>query len=323
MLRWTYAFLVALFCILPALAADTLIVANNGANSVSIIDTLTGQWLGALLVGRGPHEVALSSDGHTAYVAESGSPENQGNSVAVIDVAKRRFKTRFTVSDCKMPHDLRVSHDGKRLWVVCAPTQTVVEMDASSGKHRQTWKTNVDGGWMLEVSPDENTLLVAHLEGGGISFIDHRSSAVKFVPTAQGEMAFDITPNGKEVWAANSQKNSLTVIDVASRKVATQFELPGEHPVRLKFTPDGKLALIPLSEQKKLLLYEVPSRKLLQTIDLPATPKVTAVSKDGRRAYIGSPDSDQVMVVDLENKRVLESIKVGKQPDGVAVAGGR
>jgi YVTN family beta-propeller protein len=49
---------------------------------------------------------------------------------------------------------------------------------------------------------------------------------------------------------------------------------------------------------------------------------VTALSKDGRRAYIGSPDSDQVMVVDLESKRVLPSIKVGKQPDGVAVAGG-
>src|SRR5262245_35821773 len=101
--------LISLFCTLLASAADTLIVANNGANSVSIIDTLTGQWLGALSVGRGPHEVAVSRDGRTAYVAESGSPENHGNSVAVIDVAKRRFKTRFTLTDCQMPHDLRVS----------------------------------------------------------------------------------------------------------------------------------------------------------------------------------------------------------------------
>lgn len=323
MLRWTHLFLFALFCVPIAFAADTLVVANNGANSVSVIDTLTGQWLAALSVGRGPHEVAIARDGRTAYVAESGSPEQHGDSIAALDLGKRRFKARFRVQDCKMPHDLRISRDGKRLWVACAPTQTVVEIDANSGKHRQTWKTNVDGGWMLEVSPDESTLLVAHLEGGGISFIDRQSGAVKFVPTAPGEMAFDITPDGKEVWAANSQKNSLTVIDVPARKVAAQFALPGEHPIRLKFTPDGKLALIPLSEQKKLLLYEVQSRKLLQTLDLPATPKVTAVSRDSRRAYIGSPDSDQVMVVDLENKKVLQSIKVGKQPDGVAVAGGR
>lgn len=321
--RFACALLLALFCVPIAFSADTLVVANNGANSVGIIDTLTGQWLAALSVGRGPHEATISRDGRTAYVAESGSPESHGNSIAVIDVAKRRFKTRFVLSDCKMPHDLRVSRDGKKLWIACAPTQSVVEIDANSGRHRQTWKTNVDGGWMLEVSPDENTLLVAHLEGGGVTFIDRQSGAVKFVPTAQGEMAFDITPNGKEVWAANSQKNSLTVIDVPARKVAAQFPLPGEHPIRLKFTPDGKLAVIPLSEQKKLLLYDVQARKLLETIDLPATPKVTAVSKDGKRAYIGSPDSDQVMVVDLESRRVVQSIKVGKQPDGVSVAAGR
>jgi YVTN family beta-propeller protein len=322
MLRFAYAFLSVSLCMPLSFAADTLVVANNGANSVSIIDTLTGQWLAALSVGRGPHEVAISRDGRTAYVAESGSPESHGNSIAVLDLAKRRFKSRFQVADCQMPHDLRVSRDGKRLWIACAPTQTVVEIDANSGRHRQTWKTKVDGGWMLEVSPDENTLLVAHLEGGGVSFIDRQSGAVKFVPTAEGEMAFDITPNGKEVWAANSQKNSLTILDVTARKVLTQFALPGEHPVRLKFTPDGKLALIPLSTGNKLLLYDVQARKLLETIDLPATPKVTAVSKDGKRAYIGGPDSDQVMVVDLESRKVLQSIKVGKQPDGVAVAGG-
>jgi YVTN family beta-propeller protein len=318
MLRLIWALLIAVSTSLSALA-DTLVVVNNGANSVSIIDTLTGQWLAALSVGRGPHEVAISRDGRSAYVAESGSPENYGTSVAVLDLAKRRFKSRFQVTDCKMPHDLRVSRDGKRLWIACAPTQTVVEMDANSGKHLKTWKTGADGGWMLEVSPDENTLLVAHLEGGGISFIDRRSGTVKFLRTAQGEMAFDVTPNGKEVWAANSQNNRLTVVDAAEKKELTQFALAGQTPVRLKFTPDGKIALIPLSSEKKLLLYDVQSRKLMAAIELPAAPKVTAVSKDGRRAYIGSPESDQVMVVDLENRKVLEPIKVGKQPDGVAV----
>lgn len=319
MLRFACAFLFGLVAISTSFSADTLVVANNGANSVSLIDTQTGQWLAALSVGRGPHEVAVSSDGRYAYVAESGSPANYGNSIAVLDLAKLRFKARLRVADCQMPHDLRVSRDRKLLWVVCAPSQTVVELDANSGRHRKTWKTGVEGGWMLEVSPDENTLLVAHLEGGGISFIDRRSGESKFVATAKGEMAFDVTPNGKEVWAANSQNHRLTIIDAVTRKELAQLPLDGKGPVRLKFTLDGRLAVIPAGD-KKLLLYDVASRKLAATVDLPATGKVTAVSKDGKRAYLSSPGTDQVMVVDLENKRVLESIKVGKQPDGVAVA---
>ncbi|MCI0352310.1 MAG: hypothetical protein L0Z53_23070 [Acidobacteriales bacterium] len=312
------AILIAGFLMTVSASADTLVVANNGANSVSVIDTQTGQWLSALSVGRGPHEVAIAGDGRHAYVAESGSPDNYGNSIAVLDLTKRRFKARFRVADCQMPHDLRVSRDGKLVWIACGPTQTVVELDANSGRHRKTWKTGVDGGWMLEVSPDERTLLVAHLEGGGISFIDRRSGESKFVATSKGEMAFDITPNGKEVWAANSQNHLLTIIDAATRKQLAQFPLEGESPVRLKFTPDGKLAAIPAGNNK-LLLYDVSSRKLSATIDLPARGKVTAMSKDGKRAYLSSPGTDQVMVVDLESKKALESIKVGKQPDGVAV----
>lgn len=300
-----------------ALSAEMLVVANNAENTVSLIDTGSNKILATIPVGAGPHEIAVSRDGRYAYVAESGSPEKHGDSIAVLDLKKRNLKARFKVQDCEMPHDLRVSRNGNRLWVVCAPKQTVVELDAKSGRHRKTWKTGVEGGWMLEVSPDEKTLLVAHLEGGGVTFIDRQSGAVKFVPTAKGEMAFDVTPDNKEVWAANSQNSQVTVLDAAGKQAVTQFALPGNSPVRLKFTPDGRLAVIPAA--KKLLLLDVKSRTLVETIDLPASPKVTAVTKDGKRAYLSSPGSNEVMVVDLEKRKVLESIKVGRQPDGVAV----
>lgn len=318
-MRIIFAFAVVLLLGHISASADMLVVANNADNTISLIDTRSTQTLANIPVGAGPHEIAVSRDGRYAYVAESGSPEKHGDSIAVLDLKNRNFKARFKVQDCQMPHDLRVSRDGSLLWVACAPTQSVVELDAKSGGHRKTWKTGVEGGWMLEVSPDEKTLLVAHLEGGGVSFIDRRSGAVKFVPTTTGEMAFDATPDGKEVWAANSQSHKLTVIDSDQNKKLTEFALAGEAPVRLKFTSDGKLALISMGRARKLLLYDVQSRKLVGTIDLPASAKVTAVSKDGKRAYMSSPGSDRVMVVDVVKRKVLESIKVGRQPDGVAV----
>jgi YVTN family beta-propeller protein len=42
------------------------------------------------------------------------------------------------------------------------------------------------------------------------------------IPTSRGRArreGFDLSPDGKEIWAANAQDSTVTVIDVASKKV--------------------------------------------------------------------------------------------------------
>ena len=190
------------FCLLAvslgSLSANavTLLVANNGENTVALIDDKTGAVLKTLPTGEGPHEIAVSRDGRFAYVADSGAPTKPGNTITVIDLAKRGLAGKFTLGE-HQPHDLRVSSDGKRLWAACAPTQSVVEVDTATGQITRTWKTGVDGGWMLMASSDDRTVSVAHLEGGGLSLIDVASGKVTRVVTPKGEMGFDVAPDGQ------------------------------------------------------------------------------------------------------------------------------
>jgi DNA-binding beta-propeller fold protein YncE len=63
------AVVVSLFGLALPASADTLVVLNKSEHTASLIDPESGKTLAKLPVGRGPHEVIVSSDGHTAYVS--------------------------------------------------------------------------------------------------------------------------------------------------------------------------------------------------------------------------------------------------------------
>ena len=39
------------------------------------------------------------------------------------------------------------------------------------------------------------------------------------IPVGRGAEGFDVSPNGKEIWAANAQDGTVSIIDNASKKV--------------------------------------------------------------------------------------------------------
>ncbi len=300
---------------LPA-KAGTLLIANNGENTVALVDDQTGALLKTLPTGEGPHEIAVSPDGRFAYIADSGAPTKPGNTITVINLGKREAAGKFTLGE-HQPHDLRVSADGRRLWVASAPTQSAVEVDTVTGAVTRTWKTGVDGGWMLAASSDDRQVFVAHLEGGGLSLIDLASGEVTRAVTPKGEMGFDVAPDGREVWAANSENSQVSVVDARTGKILSTFPSAGQSPVRLKFTPDGKRVLVPTAD-KKLIVFDAAQRRPVATVELEFRPKAIAVSGDGKEAFIGHPSEDRVSVVDLSSLKVVRIIRTGKRPDGVA-----
>ncbi len=64
------------------------------------------------------------------------------------------------------------------------------------------------------------------------------------VPAGQGCEGFDVSPDGKELWAANARDATVTIIDVAAKKAVQTLPISVKGANRLKFTPDGKRVLI-------------------------------------------------------------------------------
>lgn len=297
------------------LRADVLVVASSGASHVTLIDPASGTKLAEVAVGKGPHEVTASADGRFAWVADSGA-----TTVTLVDLEKRSAVRTLQLKDCG-PHDLALPRSGAPLVITCARQQTLLEIDPWTGEEVKRHALDVEGAWMTSVSRDGARAFTANLEGGGMTAVDRKSGRVTNIKTSEGEMAMDVTPDGRQVWLANSKTSKVTVVDAKTLKVLHTFEAGAESPSRLRFTPDGKRAVMTFGLAKKVGVYDVATRKAVQWVEIDSGSKVLTISPDGRNAAVSAPHKDAVMILDLVSGKMRAKIDVAGKPDGVAWAG--
>lgn len=129
-----------------------------------------------------------------------------------------------------------------------------------------------------------------------------------------------MSPDGKEIWAANSHDGTVSIIDVAGRKVTQTLDLHTKFANRLKFTPDGKLALISDLGTGDLVVLDAAAPREIKRMSLGHGAAGILLAPNGSRAYVAlSPDS-YIAIVDLKTLSVTGRIETGKGPDGMAWA---
>jgi YVTN family beta-propeller protein len=328
--------LVALFvlsCAAPAAPASsggTLLVLNKSDHEVAIVDPASRKVVAKLPTGRGPHEVAVSPDGRLAYVANYGAhglfrpgetPKFEpGASLTVVDLEKRAVRATYDLTPHAQPHGISVSRDGRLVWVTVEGSQSVLELEAASGKILRSWKTGQEVSHMLVPTPDERKLYVANIGSGSVTVVDRASGAVKSVPTGAGAEGVDVSPDGREVWVTNRGANTVSVLDTKTDVVAATLESGGKFPIRIKFTPDGRQAWVSNAMSNAVAVFDVASRKPVGTIEVGAVPVGILITPDGKRAYVANTNANQVTAIDVAARRVLGTFSTGTEPDGMAWA---
>lgn len=287
--------------------AGVLAIAYMDESRVALVDGSTYQTLATLETGRSPHEVRVSPDGRRAYVAA-------GKTITAVDLKSRTVKATFDLGSYSA-HDIRVSRDGRRIWAACAGAQAILELDSETGKTLRTYKTEQEGSWFVEVTPDERKLYTPNLEGKSVSVIDRATGRVKVIRFAHPVYGIDISPDGKEVWVSG---RDLAVIDTAADEVTATVKTPEAATGRIRLTADGKRVVVALL--KKLAVFDVKTRRLIVETELGASPKVLALSGDGRRAFLTNPVDHSVSVVDIVAGKLLATFQTGKKPDGIGWA---
>jgi YVTN family beta-propeller protein len=136
----------------------------------------------------------------------------------------------------------------------------------------------------------------------------------------RGAEGFDVSPNGKELWAANAQDGTISILDLTTRKVVQTLPANVMGANRLKFTPDGKLALVSSLRDADLAVFDVSARRELKRVKIGRGAAGIQMEPNGARAFVACTPDDYVVVVDLKTLAVTGHIDAGKQPDGMAWA---
>lgn len=297
---------------------DVLVVANQGDNTVHLVEAATGRNL-AVFQTPMPHEVAVTRDGRWAVVTNyraQGTPP--GHTLQVIDVPALKIARTIELGTYTAPHDVEFLPGDSLLAVTSETTQNIVLVDFAAGTVRKALPTGAAGSHMLAFPADGRRIFSANIPGGTATEIDVATgAAVRTYAFAPGTEGIGVTPDGRHLWLSSLAQGSTAVFDTRTGERVATVATPG-HPYRITITPDGKKALIPAPQQDLLRVIDLATRAE-ETIAVPGGPGGPVVAADGRTVYLPLMGPNQVGVVDLVEKKLIRTLPTGAGPDGIGI----
>jgi YVTN family beta-propeller protein len=316
------ALIVAAFSSAPAAQGigPRLVVLNKEDATLVTVDPSTGKVLGRVPTGEGPHEVIVSADGRTAFVGNYGGAGGPGNTISVIELGAMKELRRFDVSPLRRPHGVYFA-DGK-VYFTAETNRIVARYDPASNQIDWLFGTGQASTHMVWVSPDATRMYTANIGGDSISIIERGATAQAWnqtvIPVGKGPEGFDVSPDGRELWAAHSGDGRVSIINLEQKKVVGTIDLQTKRSNRLKFTPDGRLALVSDLDAGEVLVIDVATRKVTKHITLGKMVEGILLQPDGARAYVAVNGDNYIAVIDLKTLTVTGRLETGKGPDGMA-----
>lgn len=293
----------------------------NKEGSLAIVDPGSRKVIARVKTGDSPHETAASTDGMLAFVSNYGTAQQPGNTLTVISLPTQQEVHRVDLGALRRPHGLYFA-SGK-LYFTCEQNKVIGRYDPSTNTVDWILGTGQGTTHMVMLSKDENTIFTANITGDSISIFNRAGAAdwnQTVVPVGKGPEGFDVSPDGTELWAAQSRDGGVSIIDIAAKKVKATFSVQTKRSNRLKFTPDGKLVLITDLDAGDLLILERATRKELKRMPVGKQPAGILVEPGGARAYVAVTGDNNVAVIDLKKLELEARIQTGNGPDGMAWA---
>jgi len=319
-----------------ALPTGTLIVLNKSDDTATFIDLAKIEIRATLPTGDGPHEVAVSNDGKTAVVTNYGDTANPGKTLTVLDVPGKKVLRTIDLGDYRRPHGI-VWLQGDEVAVTVEGSKAVLIVGVNDGKVKHAIPTDQAGTHMIAVSSKHRRAFTANLGSGTTTVIDLATyQRVTDVATGKGAEGIAVAPDGSEVWVTNRDANTVSVVDPATLKITATLE-PGKMPIRVKFTTDGTRALVSNAVSGDVAIFDTVTKKKITSLPmqqegekLDDTKRMAAQFGTGpvpvgilipdslQLAFVANTNFDTVTVIDLDRLRVVDRLKAGREPDGLA-----
>jgi YVTN family beta-propeller protein len=294
---------------------------------LAIVDPVTLQVVAHIPVGDDPHEVVASADGKTAYVSNYGF--GAFHTLAVIDLVGQKQMPFIDLGALRGPHGL-VFAQGK-VWFTAEAAKAIGSYDPATGKIDWIMGTGQDRTHMLYVFPDGKRIVTTNVNSTTVTIIEKTEGGpsgpppgapggdwkLTVIPVGRGSEGFDVSPDGKEAWVANAQDGTVSVIDMATKKVVATLEVNVPGANRLKFTPDGRHVLI--TAGSALVVLDAATRKEVKRLATVQGSGGIQMEPNGERAFVACGPDGNVTAIDLKTLEAVGHVDVSG-PDGLAWA---
>lgn len=318
-------------------ASGDVYIADEGGNTVTVVDGKSFKRVATIRVGRSPHNVEVAPDGRLAWVTNEGETAKAGEhtgpaggehkassapgEVWAIDTANRAVVAKVAVG--LHPAHVTLTPDGRFAYVTNGGDNSVSVIDTEARKQVASIAVGTYPHG-LRISPDGSQAFVANLKGGTVSVIDTSTrKEIAQIPVGKGPAQTGFAPDGRLAFVSLSQENRVALVDVVGRKVVGKVEV-GTVPIQLYATPDGKTLFVANQGTRQkpgtsVSVIDLQTRKVVKTVQTGAGAHGVALDRGGQHVFVTNIYADTLSVLDASSAKVLATVKVGRSPNGVSV----
>ena len=287
-----------------------------------------------------PAAPVLSAGESRVYVSDE-----TGGAIVVIDPATRQMLGRIPVG--KRPRGLRLSHDGKQLFVALSgspiagpgvdesklpPADRSADgigvIDLTTGKLTRVLKSGQDPE-AFDLSPDGARLFVSNEDAAEMSVVDVATGTVQSrVKVGEEPEGVTMRPGGREVYVTCESDGEVFVIDTASGKIAARLK-SGLRPRAVAFTEDGATAFVTNENDATVTVVDAVRHRISSRVRFPRAagarvpprPMGATISPDGSLVFVSLGRAQSIAVIDVKGRKLVRTIdNVGGRPWGIAIS---
>jgi YVTN family beta-propeller protein len=322
--------------------SPALLVLAKQAHTLEIVNPATLKVVATIPAGNDPHEVVASSDGKRAYISNYGF--GAYHTISVADLVAQKALPLIDLTPLRGPHGLDFA--GGELYFTAEVNKVFGRYNPSTKKIDWILGTGQNRTHMIVVSKNLDRIFTSNVNSGTISIIEkvaeqprppppppgvtHRPGPPRgaqgweetVIHTGVGTEGFDVSPNGKELWSAAAEGGTVSIINIATRKVVQTLDAHLTGANRLKFTPDGKYVFVSRlrGNNGDVAIFNAATRREAKHLSLGHGAGGILMQPDGSRAYVACSPDNYVAVIDLKTLKEVGRIKTERGPDGMAWA---
>jgi YVTN family beta-propeller protein len=280
--------------------------AAAGGDEVAEVNIAAGAIVGAISADTA-EGVALTPDGSTAYIAET------GQYYVIADNLVTKTETQIEVGP--YPNDIAVSPSGNVVYA------TVTGGDTGPGGSNEVAvidpATNTVTGDItvgtaprqVVFSPDGSTAYVT--TETGIYEIDTATShVVRVIPDPAGPQGIAVSPDGSTLYVTNNDAGTLLTIDAATGKI-TGSVAAGAEPESVAVTPNGSTLYVADMDSDSVSVINAATLKVTGTVSVGRLPMSVAVTPDGSQVWVGNGFSGSVSIIATATNSLVTTISGG------------
>lgn len=208
--------------IVPSWDLKKLWVAQDLGDQLTLIDPATGKE-GETIHVDDPYNMYYTPDGKYAIVMAE-----REKRIDFRDAQTMKVVNRVPVN-CSGVNHADFSIDGRYMIATCEFSSELIKVDVAAQKVLAHLKLLPKGMPQdCRLSPDGKVFYVANMDADGVHLIDGDGfRQIQFIKTGKGAHGLYFSRDSKYLYVTNRGEGSVSLIDLAARKVANKWVIPG------------------------------------------------------------------------------------------------